>query len=113
MKPTRLHQTRNISFYKFDSNGKRQLTRIVFEAEIETVQQSCGFVWLSIDDPTTEEMDRIIDKRVKPELAKKFGGHELVLLLHNLKQDYRKNHTGDSEHDQTEQAERAMSKVYA
>jgi hypothetical protein len=113
MKTQRLHQTRSISFFKYDARGERQLTRIVFEAGIGNIRESYGFVWLAIDDPAVEQMDKIIDKQIKPRLAKKFGGHELTLLLHNLKQDYRKEHVGGKEHDQVESTGQTMTKVFA
>jgi len=79
---------RRISLIRFDANGNKQLTRVLFEVETHDHLISKKFIWLKVDDPTTKEMNRVINELIKPELQKNLKGHDIDLLVEDLKRDY-------------------------
>lgn len=79
---------RRISLIRFDANGNKQLTRVLFEVETQDHLISEKFIWLKIDDPTTDEMNQVINALLKPELQKNLKGHDVDLLVEDLKRDY-------------------------
>lgn len=79
---------RKISLLRFNANGKKQLTRVLFEVETHDQLLSKKFVWLKVEDPTQDEMNRVINELLKPELQKNLKGHDIELLVEDLKRDY-------------------------
>lgn len=79
---------RKISLIRLDADGKKQLTRVLFEVETHEHLLSKKFVWLKVEDPTTEEMDGVINQLLKPELQKNLKGYDIELLVEDLKRDY-------------------------
>lgn len=79
---------RKVTLYRFDTQGRKQLTRIVFEVQTKVSVFTEEFVWLKVEDPTQHEMDRIVTKLVKPRLQEQFPYYPLNLLLNDLKRDY-------------------------
>lgn len=79
---------RKVTLYRFDTKGRKQLTRIVFEVQTKFSVFTEELVWLKVEDPTQQEMDRIVNKLVRPRLQEQFSYYPLNMLLNDLKHEY-------------------------
>ena len=79
---------RKISLIRLDADGKKQLTRVLFEIETHEHLFHQKFIWLKVTDPTPEEMNQVINKLLKPELQKNLDKYDIDLLIEDLKRDY-------------------------
>ena len=86
-----MFEFRKIRFFKKDYAGNPKLTTIGFTVgRTEFLDRhTFGYVWLKKDNPTAEEMDRIISDVLAKDLAQKFRIDEVEYIKVLLKKDYR------------------------